>query len=89
MVQEKDKKLTTNAFDIRFYERMKDNQELEEEVLRMGTSRLLSHLPKPDELEVPQNDPLKISSYLEKNITNYALEEQRQLHNKIYQTNIK
>lgn len=89
MAQEKDKKLTTNAFDIRFYEKMKENQEIEEEVLRLGTSTLLSHLPKPEELDVPQNDPMRISRYLEKNITNYALEEQRQLHDKIYQTNIK
>lgn len=64
--------INTNAFDIRFYEKMneeeKKNNPIQEEIVKMGTSRLLQNAPNVDEISGKQSDPLRISRFLLKNI---------------------
>ena len=61
--------INTNSFDIRYYEKVKEqemkNRSTEPEVVRMGSSMLLSHLPQVDEIKSKApDDPLGISRML-------------------------
>ena len=69
--------LNTNSFDIRYYEKEKEKnqQPKETEVVRMGSSILLSNLPHVEEISSP--DPLKISRLLMTTIDQGIKEEKK------------
>lgn len=61
--------MNTNSFDIRYYEKEKvkrENEPKQTEVVRMGSSILLSNLPHLEQIK--SEDPLRISRYLMSNI---------------------
>jgi hypothetical protein len=70
--------LNTNSFDIRYFEKEKAKEEglpLETEVVRMGSSLLLSNLPHVEDLT--SGDPLRISRLLLSTIEEGARQEKR------------
>lgn len=74
--------MNTNSFDIRYYEKVKEeelkNRSIEPEVVRMGSSILLSHLPQVEDVKskAPE-DPLGISRMLMGEIDKGIKEEKR------------
>lgn len=84
--------LNTNSFDIRYYEKEKvkaelNSQVLEPEVVRMGSSILLSNLPKVE--EIVSADPLKISRLLMTNIDKGLKEEKKVVREQMLESNIR
>ena len=66
--------MNTNAFDIRFYEKINAEQRknedpaCNEQLVELGNSMLLMNAPRPDEIEGKGEDPLRISRFLLRNI---------------------
>ena len=61
--------INTNSFDIRYYQKIKENEERnrsnDPEVVRMGSSILLSNLPHVEDIRSDNpNDPLRVSRML-------------------------
>lgn len=72
--------LNTNSFDIRYFQKEKAKAEegmepLEPQVVRMGSSILLSNLPKVEQIN--SLDPLKISRLLMSNIDKGLKQEKK------------
>ena len=71
--------LNTNSFDIRYFEKEKQKTQdipRQTEVVRLGSSILLSNLPQVEELNSP--DPLRISRLLMTTI-DQGIKKQRQV----------
>lgn len=71
--------LNTNSFDIRYFEKEKEKTKdmpLGTEVVRLGSSILLSNLPQVEEINSP--DPLKISRLLMTTI-DQGIQQERKL----------
>ena len=75
--------MNTNAFDIRFYEKINAEQKknedpaANEELVQLGTSMLLMHAPRPEQIEGKGEDPLRISRFLLKTIDEDVKEQQK------------
>ena len=82
--------LNTNSFDIRYFQKEKSKLQEEQkqtEVVRMGSSILLSNLPHVDEIK--SDDPLRISRYLMNNIDTGIKEVQKVVRQRQYSSNIR
>lgn len=86
--------MNTNAFDIRFYEKMNEEEKNrmdpneKEQKIQLGYSLLLQGVPNVDEIEGEKQDPLRISRFLLKNIDKDLKDSQKIVKEKNYEHDI-